>query len=120
MIGELAVSFYDRRAGQASVCLDLWSYPDGTYNLVMEDIGDDGNEEFSFPCALHQLAGILDRKPLVNQNEAGVLSIERCGTSVCAEFMPFDGKNGFRYCIGLDEYGRAIEALEASAIGYLA
>jgi len=120
MVGELAVSFCDRSAGRTSVCLDLWSYPDGTYNLVMENIGDGGTQELSFPCALHQLAGLLDRKSLVSQNEIGVVSIERCGDSVCAEFMPFDGKDGFRHCVGLEEYRHAITALEANTVGYLA
>jgi hypothetical protein len=118
MVGVLAVSFCDRREGQAGVCLDLWSYPDGTYNLVMENFGKEG--EFAFACALHQLAAPLKGNSFTAQNEVGVLQIERCSDQVCAEFVPFDLSQTFRHCIAADEYRMAIEALEANAVGYLA
>lgn len=120
MIGVLAVSFCDRKAGQAGVCLDLWSYPDGTYNLVMENFGGQRERELAFPCALHQLALPLNGKSFTSQNSIGVLQIERCGEQVCAEFVPFDLKHTFRHCIPSEEYRLAIEALEAREIGYLA
>src|ERR1700722_18077648 len=120
MVGVLAVSFCDRRAGQGGVCLDLWSYPDGTFNLVIENYGGEKGKELAFPCALHQLAGPLLNKPFMSENDEGVLQIERCGNQVCAEFVPSHSRKGFRYCIGLDEYQQAIEALESWEVGYLA
>ena len=120
MIGELAVSFCDRKIGQGSVCLDLWSYPDGTYNLVIENFVGPAKNELSFPCAFHQLAGLLDSRALVTQNDAGVLAIEQCGGTVCAEFVPFEGHGGFRHCVGAEEYRMAIAALESDSVGYLA
>src|ERR1700722_8703304 len=114
MIGHLAVSFCDRKPGQTSGCLDLWSYPDGSYNLVMENFGGEGTRELAFPCALHQLAGPLHQKNFVSQTEEGILEIGRCGDTICAEFNPFDGRGKFRHCIGFEEYEAAISALEAS------
>jgi hypothetical protein len=120
MVGELAVSFCERKAGQVSTYLDLWSYPDGTYNLVIENFGGADQQELSFPCAFHQLAGVLGGKPLISQNESGMVVIDRCGNSVCAEFQPFDSPEQFRHCIPLEEYRHAIDALESNVIGYLA
>jgi len=120
MVGELAVSFCERQPGQACVCLDLWSYPDGTYNLVIENFCDDGDQELAFPCAFHHLAGVLNRKPLVSESEVGTVTVERCGEDVCAEFQPSGDRNGFRQCISIGEYRRAIDALEAHALRYFA
>jgi len=120
MIGNLAVSFCDRGAGANGVCLDLWSYPDGTYNLVIENFAGDADKELVFPCVLHQLAGPLDQKSFVSENEEGKLEISRCEELVCAEFVPFDGREGFRHCIPQEEYQLAIAALEANTSGYLA
>jgi len=120
MVGELAVSFCERRAGQACVCVDLWSYPDGTYNLVVEHSGVDAKQEYSFPCSFQQLAGILDRKPLTSSNEFGSVLVERCGDSVCAQFETEGEDAGFRYCISVEAYKKGIEALEANDVGYLA
>src|SRR5580704_12122411 len=108
MVGVLAVSFCERKVGQAGVCLDLWSYPDGTYNLVMENYGGQGQSEIAFPCALHQLSGPLLHKPFTCQNDDGVLQIEKCGNQVCASYEPFDGDGSFRHCIAFDEYEEAI------------
>jgi hypothetical protein len=120
MIGVLAVSFCERKEGEASVCLDLWAYPDGSYNLVIENFGGEGEKDLSFPCALHQLAGPLYNKVFTSQDEDGILQIERCDNSVCAEFTPFDDRDGFRHCIPFEDYQLAIEALETNAVGYLA
>jgi len=120
MVGVLAVSFCDRGAGQESVCLDLWSYPDGTYNLVLENHGDEGKVEVSFPCALYQLIAIKRGTMFVSQNDLGFVEIDRCEDKVCAQFIPFSGPGGFRYCIRFDEYRSAIEALEDNVIGYVA
>ena len=120
MVGKLAVSFCERRTGAPSVYLDLWAYPDGTYNLVMENFCGDIQQEYSFPCAMHQLVGLLERKPLESESDAGVLLVERCGNSVCAEFDPKDGRPSFRHCIAIEDYRMAIEALESHTVGYLA
>jgi hypothetical protein len=120
MIGKLAVSFCGRQIGQPVVCLDLWSYPDGTYNLVVEQGGKSKNGDFCFPCSLPQLAGILDRKSLTTCNGLGSVHIERCGEAVCAAFEDALGEPAFRHCIPIDEYRRAIEALESNVVGYLA
>jgi len=120
MVGELAVSFCERKVGQECVCLDVWSYPDGTYNLVVDNFGGIDGHGLSFPCAFHQLAGVLTGRPLVSQSPAGIVTIDRCGGSICAEFEPSDGQTPFRHCIAAEEYDRAMDALEANVIGYLA
>lgn len=119
MIGELAVSFCEKE-GRRAVCLDLWSYPDGTYNLVLENFAPEGSQEMAFPCALHQLQNVLEGKPFVADNAKGAISIERCGELVCAEYGPIDGGRGFRHCIPFIKYREAIDALQANAVGYLA
>ena len=120
MIGKLAVSFCERRVGQASVCLDLWSDPDGTYNLVVEHRDGAAHLEYAFPCSLPQLSGILDRKTLTTCADNGSIHLGRCGDSVCAEFEDVLGEPVFRHCIPIEEYRCAIEALESNAVGYLA
>jgi len=120
MVGQLAVSFCERKEGETCVCLDVWAYPDGTYNLVIENFGTCTDREFAFPCSFHQLAGVLSRKSLVSESEVGMVTIERCGSFVCAQFDSSEGQDGFSHCIGFEEFRRAIEALESDAVGYLA
>ena len=120
MIGVLAVSFCGRRSGDSSVCLDLWSYPDGTYNLVVEYDGETGKIEASFPCSLGQLAGVLMRRPLTISGDQGEVTVEACTESVCAQFEWPNGSGGFRHCVPTEEYRKAIEALEYNVIGYVA
>ena len=118
MVGVLAVSFCGRRSVDGSICLDLWSYPDGTYNLVVEHQNDKGKVEAAFPCSLGQLAGVLSRRPLSISSEDGEVIVEFCGDAVCAEFGAHAGAGSFRYCIPVDDYRRAIESLEYNVIGY--
>lgn len=120
MTGVLAVSFCERKAGSGSVCLDLWSYPDGTYNLVVEHFAETGRVEASFPCSLYQLAGVLQKRPFTMETEEGSVVVEVCTDAVCAEFNSPSGKGSFRHCISIEEYRRAIEALELNTIGYVA
>lgn len=120
MIGSLAVSFCEKKEGHVAVCLDLWSYPDGTYNLVLDNFRTEGHREISFPCTLDRLTAIAKGKGFVAENEAGVVNIERCGEQVCADFQPFDGTGEFRHCIELRAYCQAMDALRDHAVGYLA
>ncbi len=119
MVGTLAVSFCDKGEGQP-VCLDLWSYPDGTFNLVLDNFQPEGSNQIAFPCALHQLSGVLKDRTFMSENGAGTVEIVRCGDVVCAEFNPTGGHSPFRHCIPVAAYGAAIQALEAHAVGYLA
>lgn len=120
MLGVLAVSFCERNGNDAHVCLDLWTYPDGTYNLVMENFGGEGGQELSFACTLHQLSRPLHNRTFTCQDANGVLQIERCGDYVCADFAPFDDRDRFRHCIHIDTYRAALQALECNVIGYVA
>ena len=120
MVGELAVSFCDRKADQVCVYLDVWSYPDGSFNLVLENLEGSSPREIAFPCALHQLAGVLKGKPFVNEGPLGSITVDRCRGSVCAEFKPAGEKEAFKHCIPMEEFCSAIDALESRSLGYLA
>ena len=120
MVGVLAVSFCGRRSEDGSICLDLWSYPDGTYNLVVEHVRDTVKVEAAFPCSLGQLAGVLNRRPLSVSSDQGEVLVETCAEAVCAEFRVTGKAEEFRYCIPMDDYRRALESLEYNVIGYVA
>jgi len=120
MIGELAVSFCERKVGETCLCIDLWSYPDGTCNLVVSALIGSADYELSFPCVPHQLDGVVKGRSLYTENDEGSILVEKCGEQICAEYSSLKSGRSIRQCIPSEEYRRAVDSLMTGTIGYLA
>ena len=120
MIGELAVSFCDRKDGDVGMCIDIWTYPDSTCNIVVSFRTGSVLEEFVFPSAPHQLEQILEGKPLLISVGDRSIKIEAADGWVCAECQISSTAATVRQCVYDDVYRRAIEHLVAGSLGYLA
>lgn len=120
MIGELAVSFCGRKAGETSLCIDLWSYEDGSCNLVVSTAVGATEHELVFPCAPHQLDAVLSGKALFVKNTEGSILIEKCGDTVCAEYVSLRSGRNVKQCLPFEEFERGVNSLLSGTIGYLA
>lgn len=59
MVGDLLASFCERRLKGGTQCLELWTYPDETLNVVVSRFDDQTEIEFSFPFATEQLLEVV-------------------------------------------------------------
>ena len=120
MVGELAVSFCERKKEESGMCIDIWSYPDGTCNIVVSAVIGSKLHELSFPCAPYQFEDVLKGKPFSTSNEDGSILIEKCSDAVCAEYESLKSGCKARQCMPLENFHRAVDSLLNGAIGYLA
>ena len=102
------------------MCIDIWSYPDSTCNVVVSAVIGSKLHELSFPCAPYQFEDVIKGKALKTSNDEGSIVISSCGENVCAEYESLNSGCKVRQCLPLERYRRAIELLLTGVIGYLA
>ena len=120
MVGKLAVSFCERQAGESCLCIDLWSYPDGTCNLVVSSMIGLVDHELAFPCAPYQLDLVTSGQPLRIIRDEGSIVVDWCDGEVRAKYTSHMSGRCFRQCIALEEYRNAVDLLMTGTVGYLA
>ncbi|MDR3689486.1 MAG: hypothetical protein P4L46_08920 [Fimbriimonas sp.] len=120
MVGELSVSFCQRKNGETSLLIDLWSYPDGTCNLVVAlPVSSPGGEDV-FPCAPSQLSAVLEGRVFSLTGAHGSIVIEKSVDRVCAQYTCLTTSRSVRHCLPVDDFRRAVDALAEGSIGYVA
>jgi hypothetical protein len=60
MIGDLLASFCERGTEGGTQCLELWTFPDQTLNVVVTRVSREDEAEYAFPCAAHHVVGVLN------------------------------------------------------------
>ncbi|MGV3617542.1 MAG: hypothetical protein ACO1SV_19625 [Fimbriimonas sp.] len=85
MIGDLLASFCERGKEGGTQCLELWTYPDQTLNVVVTRVSREDEAEYAFPCAPHHVLGVLDgSRPFRSQVGNVGLTLERADDQVRA------------------------------------
>jgi hypothetical protein len=92
MIGDLLASFCERGTEGGTQCFELWTYPDRTLNVVVTRVSHSDESEYSFPCAPHQVVGVLqgDRTFRSQVGQVG-LTLERADDHVRAHVQSPEG-----------------------------
>lgn len=119
MKGVLLGAFCERGGIELTRCLELWAYPDTTLNVVVNRFGPEGEEEYAFPCALHNLVGVLQHRPFKQVGAAGTVAIERNGDSVTALYRSADGSDGWRHSVPVETFISALVQIAPEASLYL-
>jgi hypothetical protein len=114
MIGKLVITFCERSAAGPPKALELWSFPDGTLNIVVASDSEQRQTEWSFPCAIEQLQSVLFGKPLIlRDSEDRPMQLARVDDRICATYSAF-GEN-WRQCIDVVELQQVFGELLTSA-----
>jgi len=120
LIGELAVSFCENKAEDTGMCIDIWSYPDGTCNVVVSARVGSVVNEFVFPSAPYQLIQVIEGNPFFASQSGYSIQIEHCNGLVCAQCDAPEHDLSIQKCVSLDSFRIAMAHLQAGAVGYLA
>jgi len=92
MIGDLLASFCERGREGGTQCLELWTYPDRTLNVVVTRVSKMDEDEYSFPCAPHHVMGVLQgTRAFRSQNQDAGLVLQRHEDVVIAQVSGVEG-----------------------------
>ena len=108
MVGTLVWTSCERGAEQNLRYLELWSYPDGTLNLVAISEGAEGCEH-AFPVCVEQLQGILEGHTMHLRCEHLDLLLERSDDRVCAHCK--SESRSWTHCVAVSEFADIVEDL---------
>jgi hypothetical protein len=114
MVGELLTAFCERSIAGTLKAFELWTYPDGTLNIVVVSEDDRGKQEACFPCAAHQLQAVIDGKQLQLDNGSETLRLIRLDDFVSAEFS-----GGWRQCLEVEALQDALDRMQFSQHNWL-
>ena len=112
MVGTLVVTFCDRGHEGPARWLEVWSFPDGSLNLVIASSDATVSEEYVFPCAAHTLAAAAAGCDYQVSGPSGWVFLRAEGNRMCAEFRRHEDNRGWIQCIPLAEFREAIEAVQ--------
>lgn len=113
MRGELLGAFCERGCDQTSQCLELWAYPDTSLNLVVNQHTPQGESEYAFPCAPHQLVNVLNNKSFLSETDEGTVRVEREADTVKAEFVSSDGNERWQHSVPIAPFQNALAQVSA-------
>ena len=108
MRGELLGAFCERGGNDISHCLELWAYPDTSLNLVVNQYTPEGESEYAFPCAPHQLVNVLKNKSFLSETEDGRVKVEREENTLKAEFISTDGNERWEHSVPVGPFQNAL------------
>ena len=109
MIGNLVWTGCERSADSRLQFLELWSYPDGTLNIVAANEAHDDCEH-TFPIAVEQLEGILRGRPLQLHCAHVCLKLEAIDDRVCSTCQTqFES---WTQCVPLGEFCELIHEIK--------
>ena len=120
MWGKLLGAFCERGGENLTRCLELWAYPDTSLNLVVNCAGGEGEREFAFPCAPHQLVGVLENQTFRSQTDEGAVVIRRDRDSVTAAFTPASGDAGWKHSVPIEPFATALIQVAPEASRFVA
>jgi hypothetical protein len=94
MIGDLLASFCERGSEGGVRYLEFWRFPDGTLNVVANKLQANRELEYSFPCALSQVASVIDgRRSFRSEVDGAKLSLTRVEDQLEAHVATPEGDN---------------------------
>jgi|GEM_PF-2616397 len=103
MTGVLLGAFCERGVDRTTCCLELWSFPDTSINVVLNRFGPDGETEYAFPCAPHHLIGVLMNVPFLCETGESRVSITRSEEHLVAVVMAEEGV-GWRQSVPIEAF----------------
>jgi hypothetical protein len=120
MTGQLIATFLERCAKDDARWLEIWMFRDQTLNLVVAAECGCEAEEYVFPCAGYQLAGMLSGSRMKTVNEKGFLTMWREENQVIVEVQQQDLERSWRLCVPVVEVSQAISEIEVHAGKFVA
>jgi hypothetical protein len=118
MRGNLVASFCERSDGQPSRCLEIWSYPDSSLNLVVNRLDEKESQEHVFPCAPHHLVEVLKYKTFHSVTEHGTIFMNRNETVVKAEFTSGSKKEYWSHDVSVGAFAEALAVVSDEVPGF--
>ena len=118
MTGVLLGAFCERGGVDSTRCLELWAYPDSTLNVVVNRFGIEGDEEYAFPCAPHQLVNVLRNRSFETETLAGVVRIQRDEDNVTARFTSSTKEDGWLHSVPVEPFVSALAQVAPEAEMY--
>ena len=115
MTGRLIATYIERYAKDAARWLEIWMFRDHTLNLVVAAEAAGATEEYVFPCAGYQLAGMLNGARMKASNDTGFLTLWREENEVIAEVQNKDLQRSWRLRLAVSEVAHAVAEIEIAA-----
>lgn len=111
MLGTLLWTGCEKTSKEKIQTLELWSFPDGTLNLVANH-GGPVEDEHTFPICIEQLDGVLRGRVLTLRSDDDVrLTVEHTHHRVCADYR--SGDETWKHCVPVDEFRDVVEDIKA-------